>query len=131
MVLGADRTGKPPLRCSLLLYSSLTLLPGQWDRCQRCKYTLGVTFVSISQHFLITCYKSFGRATITHHNIKHVLWHLIATHVAFYSRPGLGVSKRTWLIGAFIQHLIHFWLGFLGLFLDEEVQNCTPCHYFW
>ena len=30
--IGADRTGKPPLRCSLLLHSSLTPLPGQLDR---------------------------------------------------------------------------------------------------
>ena len=28
-------------------------------------------------------------------------------------------------IGAFIQHLTHFWLGFLELFL-WGVQNCTP-----
>ena len=29
MAIGADRTGKPLLRCSLLLHSSLTPLPGQ------------------------------------------------------------------------------------------------------
>ena len=75
--------------CSLLLYSSLTPLPGQWDCHQSCKYTLGATFVIISQNFLIARHKSFGRATIAHHNIKHVLWRAVATHVAFYSRSGL------------------------------------------
>ena len=53
MAIGADRTGKPLLRCSLLLQSSLTPLPDQWDRCQSSKYTLGATFVIISQNFLI------------------------------------------------------------------------------
>ena len=51
--IGADRTGKPTLRCSLLLHSSLTPLPGQWDRRQSSKYTLGATFIIISQNFLI------------------------------------------------------------------------------
>ena len=69
--IGADKTGKPPLRCSLLLHSSLTLLPRQWDLRQSCKYILGATFVIISQHFLITRHKSFGRATIARRNIKH------------------------------------------------------------
>ena len=87
--IGADRTDKPPLRCSLLLHSSLTLLPGQWDRRQSCKYTLGATFVIISQNFLIARHKSFGCATIARHNIKHVLRHAIAARVAYYSRPGL------------------------------------------
>ena len=36
------------------------------------------------------------------------------------------VFKRTYLIAAFKQHLTHFWLGFLGLFLDVEVKNFTP-----
>ena len=35
------------------------------------------------------------------------------------------VCKRIYLIIAFIQHLSHFWLGFLGLFLDGEGQNFT------
>ena len=30
MGIGADGTGKSPLRCLLLLHSSLTLLPDQW-----------------------------------------------------------------------------------------------------
>ena len=51
MAIGADRNGKPPMRCSLLLHSSLTPLPGQWDHRQSCKYTLGATFVIISQNF--------------------------------------------------------------------------------
>ena len=38
------------------------------------------------------------------------------------------ICKRIWLISALIQHLTHFWLGFLGLFLDGEVQNWTPDH---
>ena len=50
---GADRTSKPLLRCSLLLHSTLTPLPGQWDRGQSSKYTLGATFIIISQNFLI------------------------------------------------------------------------------
>ena len=79
------------MRCSLLLYSSLTPLPGQWDRRQSCKYTLGATFVIISQNFLIARHKSFGRATIARHNIKHVLWRAIAAHVALCSRPGLSL----------------------------------------
>ena len=83
--IGADRTAKPPLRCSLLLHSSLTPLPGQWDPCQSCKYTSGATFVIISQNFLITRHNSFGRATIARHNIKHILWRAIAARVAFYS----------------------------------------------
>ena len=40
------------------------------------------------------------------------------------------VFKRTFMIGAFIQHLTHFWFRFLGLFLGRGVQNCTPGHYF-
>ena len=36
------------------------------------------------------------------------------------------VCKRTCLIDAFIQHLIHFWLDLLRLFLDAGVQKCTP-----
>ena len=57
-------------------------------------------FVIISQYFLIKHHRSFGHATIAQHNIKdffskcdqnikHVLWHVIAAHVAFYSQPGL------------------------------------------
>ena len=87
--IGVNRTGKPPLRCWFLLHSSLTPVPGQWDRRQRCKYTLGSTFVIIFQNFLIARHKSFGCATIARHNIKHVLWHVIAAHVTFYSQPGL------------------------------------------
>ena len=34
--------------------------------------------------------------------------------------------KRTCLIGTFTQHLIHFWLGFLGLLFRWGVQNYTP-----
>ena len=37
--------------------------------------------------------KSFGWATIACHNIKHVLWHAIATHVALYSQPGLKLDS--------------------------------------
>ena len=62
-MIGADRTGKPPLR--LLLHSSLTPLRGQWDRHQSC---IGVR---------------------ERHNLKHVLWRAIAAGLAFYSRPGL------------------------------------------
>ena len=89
MAIGADRTGKPPLRCLFLLQSSPTLLPGQWDCHQSCKYTLGATFVIISQNFLIARHKSFGCATIARHNIKHALWRAIAVCVAFYLWPGL------------------------------------------
>ena len=89
MAIGAERTGRPPVRCSLLLHSSLRPPPGQWYRCQSCKYTLGATFVIISQNFLIARHKSFGRETIACHNIKHVLWRAIAARVPFYSRPGL------------------------------------------
>ena len=60
--IGADRTGKTPWRCSLLLHSSLTPLPGQSDRRQSCKYTLGAIFFIISEKFLIARHKSFGRA---------------------------------------------------------------------
>ena len=95
MAIGADRTGKPLLRCSLLLHSLLTPLPGQWDHRQSCKYTLGATFVIISQNVLIARHKSFWRATIARHNIKHVLWCAIATRVAFYSRPGLLKTQRS------------------------------------
>ena len=80
---------RPPLRCLLLLHSSLTPLPGQWDRCQSCKYILGATFVIISRNFLITHHKSFGCVTITCHDRKLVLWCAIAARVAFYSQPGL------------------------------------------
>ena len=61
------------------------------DTAASCKCTLGYicTFVIISQHFLITRHKSFRRATIARHNIKHVLWRAIAARVAFYSRQGL------------------------------------------
>ena len=90
----ADRTSKPPLRCSLLLISSLTPLPSQWDRRQSCKYTLGATLVIISQKILIAHHKSFGRATIARHNIKHVLWRAIGARVAFYSRPGLSWKQE-------------------------------------
>ena len=78
------------MRCSLLLHSSLRPLPGQWYRCQSCKYTLGeTTFVIISRNFLIGRHKSFGHVTIARHNIKNVLWRAIAVRVPFYSRPGL------------------------------------------
>ena len=87
--IGADRTGKPPLRCWLFLHSLLKPLQCQSDRRQSCKYSLGATFVIISQNFLIASHKSFGRATIASHNITHVLWRAIAARVAFYSRPGL------------------------------------------
>ena len=91
--IGADRTGKPPLRCSLFLHSSLIPLPGQWDRRQSCKDTLGATFAIIAQKFLIARHKSFGRVTIARDNIKHVLWCAIAARVAFYSRPGLYIRR--------------------------------------
>ena len=94
--IGAERTGKPPLRWSLLLQSSLRRIPGEWDCRQSCKYTLGATFVIISQNFLIARHKSFGRATIARHNIKHVLWRAIAARVAFYSRPGLWWVDLLW-----------------------------------
>ena len=48
--------------------------------------SLGATFVVISQKFFVARHKSFGRATIAHHNMKHVLWRVIATRVAFFSR---------------------------------------------
>ena len=60
MTIGADRTGKPLLRCSLLLHSSLTPLPGQWDRHQSSKYILGAIFVIISQNSLIKCLNLLG-----------------------------------------------------------------------
>ena len=50
-----------------------SLLPGQWDRRQSCKYNLGTSFGIISQNFLIACHKSFGHATITHHNRKRFM----------------------------------------------------------
>ena len=77
------------MRCSLLLHSSLASLPCQWGRRQSGKYTLGATFVIISEIFLIARHKSFGHVTIARHNIKHVLWRATAARVAFYSRPGL------------------------------------------
>ena len=40
------------------------------------------------------------------------------------------VCKRTYMLGAFIQHLIYIWLDFLRLLLDLGVQNCTPGYYF-
>ena len=43
----------------------------------------------ISQNLLIARHKSFGCATIACHKIKHVLWHAIATRVAFYSWPSM------------------------------------------
>ena len=43
----------------------------------------------MSLNFLIARHKSFGRATIASHIIKHVLWRAIAARVAFYSHPGL------------------------------------------
>ena len=64
MAVDADRSGKPLLRCLLLLHPSLILLPGQWDCPQSCKYALWATLVIISQNFLIACHKSFGRTTI-------------------------------------------------------------------
>ena len=32
----------------------------------------------------------------------------------------------TFLIGAFIQHLTHFWLGFWGSFLGRECKIASP-----
>ena len=83
-----------PLRCSLLLHSSPTPLPSQWDRRQSFKYSLGATFVIISQTILIGRHKPFGCATIACHNIKHILWPTIATRVAFYSHPDLFLCPR-------------------------------------
>ena len=40
------------------------------------------------------------------------------------------VFKRTRLTGTFIQHLTHFWLGFLRLFLGEECKIELPIIYF-
>ena len=40
------------------------------------------------------------------------------------------VCKRTCLIGAFMQHLTHFWLAFSGLFFRLGVPNYTLWHYF-
>ena len=107
-MIGADRTGKPPMRCLLLLHSLLTLLPGQWDRYQSCEYTFGATFLIISQKFLIACYKSFGCATITRHNIKHVLCRAVAAHVAYYSRPGLYHIQRAFSVSKLVW-VPHFW----------------------
>ena len=98
MAIGADRTGKPPLRCLFLLQSSPTLLPGQWDCHQSCKYTLGATFVIISQNFLIA-----------RHNIKHVLWCAIEARVAFYSRPGLMYKVVNNIAPAMVSELFSFW----------------------
>ena len=113
MAIGADRTGKPPLKCSLLLHSSLTPLPDQWDHRQSCKYTLGATFIIISQNFLIACHKSFAHATITRHNIKHVLWCAIAACVAFCSRPGLlwSYEYQTFILPCLQQTINKKWLG--------------------
>ena len=58
--IGEDRTGKPLLRYSLLLHSSLTPLPDQLDRCQSSKYTIGATFVIKSQNFLIESLNLLG-----------------------------------------------------------------------
>ena len=38
------------------------------------------------------------------------------------------ICKRTYLIGAFIQHLTHFWLNFLKLFLDIIILNTEMLH---
>ena len=114
--IGADRTTKPPLRCLLLLHSSLTLLPGHWDCRQSCKYTLGATFIIISQKFLIERHKSFSQVTIARHNIKHVLWHVIAARVAFYSWPGLFDIPEWWFQS--------IWLMDQGLSAEHCVNKC-------
>ena len=135
MVIGADRTGKPSLRCSLLLHSSLTLLPGQWDRRQSCKYTLGATFVIISQNVLIARYKSFGHATIARHNIKHVLWHF--THG---QACGLFTCNLHWLDSiSFFNSMINIFifrcvdlktLDYYNYFADRPTQYNPPnCPY--
>ena len=103
MATGADRPGKPPLRCLLLLHSLLTPLPVQWDRRQSWKCTLGATFIIISQKFLITRHKSLGCVTTARRSIKHVLWLAIAARVAFYSRPGLPFKTPSWLFFTFFK----------------------------
>ena len=80
--IDADRTGKPPLRCSLLLHSSLTPRPSQWDCRQNCKYTLGATFVIISQNVLIARHKLLG--VRLSHSIN--FW---ACGILLTARPGL------------------------------------------
>ena len=108
MAIGADRTDKPPLRCSLLLHSSLTPLSGQSDGCQSCKYTFGATVVIISQNFLIARHKSFGHTTIACHTLKHVWWRAIAARVAFYSWPCLKGAMI--ILGQTLQWVhFHFW----------------------
>ena len=107
-------------------------LPGQWDRYQSCKYTFGATF-GISQHFLIARHKSFGRATVAHHYIKHVLWHAIAASVAFYSRPGLiqwiRMNFHLWdyyLHGILILPILYICMPVL---LITFIYNTTKAHY--
>ena len=120
------------MRCSLLLHSSLTPLPGQWDRRQSCKYTLGATFVIISQNFLIARHKSFGCATIARHNIKHVLWRAIAARVAFYSRPGLCWQPSIFSILKYLNtiHLFHIVLLYLITFQTHIWNAILTSHYF-
>ena len=53
-------------------------------------------------------------------------WKCLWKYVSLNCTMSRDVWKKTYLTGPFIQHSTHFWLGFLGLFLDGEVQNCTP-----
>ena len=59
------------------------------------------------------------------------IYESVFKHILLNCNMSRDVCKRTWVTGAFIQHLSHFWLGFLGLFLDGEVQNYIPGHYVW
>ena len=52
----------------------------------------------------------------------------IFKNVALNCTINKDVCKRTCLLDAFMKHLIHFWLGFLGFFFRWGVQSCTLCH---
>ena len=129
--IGADSSGKPPLRCSLLMHSSLTPLPGQWDRHQSCKYSLGATFVITSHNFFITRHKSFGCATLARHNIKHVLWHAIAARMALLTaRPGIDISEGIDINKTSVSKkcdTCHYWY-FLSKNFSYQLYLCNGCH---
>ena len=79
MAIGGDRTVKPTLRCLLLLHSSLTPLSGQCDCSQSCKYTLGASFVIISQNFLIAHQNLLG-VQLSHTMILNIFYGMQLLH---------------------------------------------------
>ena len=54
------------------------------------------------------------------------MFHKILQTVFMYLLLNCAISKdaceRTYLIGTFMQHLIHFWLGFLGIFFTYGIE---------